>query len=508
MAASRNRIYWLVASHLAVFGLAWSFSRGGTNPAGSSTDAPVRTKSANRNSRSTAAGDGARLLAEFMQAEAGKKSRYQELKESLPVASDLKGEVETAIKEWLENGSPGAGSDQSWMLAVRALHWLRRDPENAMDFLTSGADSDNKKMEILHFLGSDVFPDVVVEHGLLKSLHWMTKSPVSMNTVPYAALTEIKSGGGLSLFIKLEEALGESAPPGARNSSGAWREFDRSVGRLLPFEEKNRLLAYVKEQTDAAKQHELLLGFAQSGEPAMNWILELINRGDLDVELAAKLKSGLGNEVLNKPGMEMDMRVEARRATQGNENKDRQSIINEIVGGDVRNLLLNGRDWRYEFRTGVSSLDDVLTAVREGLPQVPPEGENALLVSLYRHLSEENPGKALPLLDSLPEEKRREVLFGSTWEAFGGNNPDIFMRFLNSLPEPVTEKEKAERIKGWDWKARPNLARYGDDYVDWVIQLPPGLDRDRAMNSLVWATREQNPAKARELEARLYPKKP
>lgn len=504
MAAPRNRYLWLVASHLAVFGLAWSFSRGGTNPAGSATDAPARTKSASRNSRFSAAGDGARLLAEFMEAEAGKKSRYQELKESLPVASDLKSAVETAIQEWIAQGSPGAGSEQAAELEVRAYHWLKQRPEQAIEFLIS----DPQRLEILHLLGSDVFPDVVVEQGLLKSLHWMSKSPVCMNTVPYAALTEIKSGGGLSFFIKLEEALGDISQQGARNASVAWRDFDRSVGRLLPFEEKDRLLAYVKEQTDAAKQHELLLGFAQSGEPAMNWILDLINRGDLDAELAAKLKGGLGNEVLNKPGMEMDARVEARRATKGNETKDRQSIINEIVGGDVKNLLLNGRDWRYEFRTGVSSLEDVLSAVREGLPQVPPEGEDAVLVSLYRHLTEENPGKALPLLDSLPEEKRREVLFGSTWEAFGGNNPDIFMRFLNSLPEPVTEKEKAERIKGWDWKARANFARYGDDYVDWVVQMPPGLDRDRAMNSLVWATREQNPAKARELETRLYPKKP
>lgn len=504
MASSRNRYLWLVASHLAAFGLAWSFSRSGAPQADSSPDLPVRTKSLSRSSRSPSTGDDSRLLAEFMRAEAGKKSPYQELKESLPAASDLRGAVETAIQQWIAQGSPRAGSEQAAELEVRAYHWLKLHPEEAMEFLIS----DPQRMEVLQLLGSDVFPDVVVESGLLKSLHWMSKSPVSMNTVPYAALTEIKSGGGLSLFMKLEEALGDSMPPGARSRSGAWRDFDRSVGRLLPFEEKDRLLGYVKEQTDAAKQHELLLGFAQSGEPAMNWILDLINRGDLDAELAAKLKGGLGNEVLNKPGMEMDARVEARRATKGNENKDRQSIINEIVGGDVKQLLLNGRDWRYEFRTGVSSLEDVLSAVREGLPQVPPEGESALLVSLYRQLSEENPTKALPLLDSLPEEKRREILFSNTWEAYGGNNPDDYVRFLNSLPEPVTEKEKAERIKGWDWKARPNLARYGDDYVNWVIQLPPGLDRDRAMNSLVWATREQDPAKARELEAQLYPKRP
>ena len=503
MAASRNRIYWLVASHMAVFGLAWSFSRSGAPRAESSPDLPVRTKSSNRSARSSPTGDDSRLLAEFMRAVDGKKSPYQELKDSLPVAADPKSAFESAAEAYLSRGVPD--EHRCAELEARAYHWMKRDPEGGIEFLTA----DTGRLEILNILGVHVIPDLLSEQGLMNCLGWVMKSPLTMNCVPAVALNEIKAGGGLSLYRKLEEALNTTGrAKGSGPSSYAWRDFHRSVGKAVSFDEKQQLLDCVMNQTDPGRQHDLLLGFAEGGQPAMEWVMDLIQREQLDPALAAKLRSALGNEVLNKPGMEMAARVEARRATKGNENKDRQSIINEIVGGDVKQLLLNGRDWRYEFRTGVSSLEDVLTAVREGLPQVPPEGENALLVSLYRHLSEENPGKALPLLDSLPEEKRREVLFGSTWEAFGGNNPDIFMRFLNSLPEPVTEKEKAERIKGWDWKARLHLSRYGDDYVDWVIQLPPGLDRDRAMNSLVWATREQDPAKARELEARLYPKKP
>lgn len=503
MASSRNRYFWLVASHLAAFGLAWVVSRSETSRIESSSDAPVRTKSANRNSHSSAAGDGARLLAGFMEAANTKKSPYQELKGSLPVAADPKSAFESATEAYLSRESPD--ENECAELEVSAYQWMKQNPESGIDFLTA----DRKRLEILQLLGVHVIPDLLSEQGLMNCLGWVTKNRVTMNCVPAAALHEIKAGAGLPLYLKLEEALDPTGQSKATASSNyAWREFHRSAGKAVSFEERQSLLDCVMNQTDPAKQHDLLLGFSEGGQPAMEWVMNLIQREQLDLALAAKLRSALGNEVLNKPGMEMDMRVEARRATQGNENKDRQSIINEIVGGDVKQLLINGRDWRYEFRTGVSSLEDVLTAVREGLPQVPPEGESALLVSLYRQLSEENPGKALPLLDSLPEEKRREILFSNTWEAYGGNNPDDYVRFLNSLPEPVTEKEKAERIKGWDWKARLHLSRYGDDYVDWVIQLPPGLDRDRAMNSLVWATREQDPAKARELEARLYPKKP
>lgn len=439
-----------------------------------------------------------------MQAAKTKKSLYQELKESLAVAADPKSTFEILADAYLACEVPD--ERQCAELEARAYQWMKQDPEAAIGFLAAVPG----RSRILYVLGVHVIPDIVAEQGLMNSLGWLARNPVTrMNALPAAALKEIKSGGGLTLYLKLEEVLnstGKSKDAGPSNY--AWQEYHRSVGKAVSFDERQQLLDCVNNLTNPAKQHDLLLGFAEGGQPAMEWVMDLIQRDQLDPALAAKLRSALGNEVLNKPGMEMDARVEARRATKGNETKDRQSIINEIVGGDVKNLLLNGRDWRYEFRTGVSSLEDVLSAVREGLPKVPPEGENALLVSLYRHLSEENPGKALTLLDSLPEEKRREVLFSNTWEAFGGNDPDLFLQFLNSLPEPVTEKEKAERIKGWDWKARANFARYGDDYVDWVIQMPPGLDRDRAMNSLIWATRELDPAKARELETRLYPKKP
>ena len=51
------------------------------------------------------------------------------------------------------------------------------------------------------------------------------------------------------------------------------------------------------------------------------------------------------------------------------------------------------------------------------------------------------------------------------------------------------------------------LARYGDDYVEWVKEMPEGLDKETAMNSLIWATREQNPEEARKLNDALYPPK-
>jgi len=202
-----------------------------------------------------------------------------------------------------------------------------------------------------------------------------------------------------------------------------------------------------------------------------------------------------------------DQRIDALLEVHGPGDKqpDRQSLMNDMVREDLNSLLSKGRDWRYEFRHGVATLDEVLAAAREGMPKVSSEAEEAFVVGLYRELVEEDPKKALPLLDSLPEDRRRDALFNSTWQSMVNIDPDDYLSFFSSLPEPETAAEKDLRTKGWNWKARGYLMRFGDDYVEWVKQMPEGIDKETAMNSLIWATREQNPAEARKLNDQLYP---
>jgi hypothetical protein len=190
-------------------------------------------------------------------------------------------------------------------------------------------------------------------------------------------------------------------------------------------------------------------------------------------------------------------------------NADRppQDVMNDFVYGELNRFFNEGRDWRFEFRHGKATLDEVVAAVRAGMPEIPPEGEEKLTVSLFRQLVEEDREKAMPLLDSLPDDKKREALFHSTWLSQVNIKPDDFLAFCRSLPEPVADWEKDLRTKGWNWKARGFLMRYGDDYVEWVKGMPEGLDKETAMNSLIWATREQNPEEARKLSEALYPPK-
>ena len=184
-----------------------------------------------------------------------------------------------------------------------------------------------------------------------------------------------------------------------------------------------------------------------------------------------------------------------------------QDVVNDFVYRELNRFLGEGSDWRFQFRHGKATLDDVIAAVRAGMPEIPPEGEEALTVSLFRQLVEEDREKAMPMLDSLPEDKKREALFHSTWLSMVNIKPDDFLAYCRSLPEPEADWEKDLRTKGWNWKARGFLMRYGDDYVEWVKEMPEGLDKETAMNSLIWATREQNPEEARKLSEALYPPK-
>ena len=88
------------------------------------------------------------------------------------------------------------------------------------------------------------------------------------------------------------------------------------------------------------------------------------------------------------------------------------------------------------------------------------------------------------------------------------SRPDDFLRFLADVPDADTPEEQELKIKGWDTQARMGLWRYGDDYVEWVKQMPPGIHKEMAANAVIRATAEQNPAQARALGEQFYPRKP
>ena len=487
----------------------------------SENDSPEFTKLADRDGPSPT-GDGDGLLADFLNERSGKKSRYADLKATLPVAKDLKGAVVSAVAglggaEWRNGLTRDERAARVAEVEVRVLHWMKQNPVEAVGFVMN--DPACEEAGIPEALNQHVFLEIATEKGVLNSVGWLARDPLTFSTLCAVALNEMRAGGGFAMYEKLAEAIWRSSsrdeflefraePLVSENPADDGERFLRLVGAATRFEEKDRLLEMVKRMRGTADKTDLLAGFAGSSGQAAEWLREVLKRDELKGELPRGSRDELNHEILNVAGLEMDKRLKILKEHPESEGRSPQELRDELIGRDVVRLLENGRDWRFEFRNGKSSLDDVLAAVRRGLPELPGAGEEAMRVALYRELAEEDPKKALPLLDPLPPERQREVSLDSTWLAFVNVSPDDFLRFLAEVPEAKSPEEQARKLKGWSTRAPVDLWRYGDDCIEWVKQMPPGIHREAAMNSILQATAEENPEQARILGEQFYPRKP
>jgi hypothetical protein len=483
-------------------------------------EAPEITKLAGRDRHPSAEGDA--LLAGFLNERTGKKSRYAELKETLPVAKDLKVAVVSAVAglggaDWRDGLTRKEQAARLAEVEVRVLHWMKQNPVEALGFVLN--DPACEAAGIPELLNKHVLIEIATENGVLNSVGWLARNEVTFGTLCAVALNEMRAGGGFALYEKLAGAIWRSPgrdeflefrakPMVSQNPADDGERFLRQVGAATRFEERDRLLAMVKRMRGAADRVDLLSGFAGSSGQAAEWVRGILKSDELKAELPRGSREDLNHALLEVAGLDMEQRLEILKEYPGYEGRSRQELVDDLVAGDVVSLLENGRDWRFEFRNGKASLDEVLAAVRHGLPHLPEAGEEAMRVSLFRELAEENPQKALPLLEALSPEKRRDVLFDSTWLGFVNVSPDDFLRFLAEVPDAESPEEQDRKLRGWTTRARADLWRYGDDYVEWVKHLPPGIHREAAISGILLATSEENPAQAGVLGEYFYPRKP
>lgn len=523
LAVLKSKPIWIAGSHVVMLLLGYMLLKENSTTearsdevvanasAAASSSARLRTRSDN--------GEGGILLEAFLANKKDAIDLYEEYKKSLSPAADKKQALFDAMDAVFQIAEM-SGSDQKKMrelgavMRVRFYQWMMEDPMAAQagvkEYRDKLASSSSIAREILAALvngyDTEVLSDVIEQKGLLHSMPWLRNLGNPEYLIVSALSSEVKEMGGMAHFLRVEQEFRESDE--GSNELMLNMLDDTSFMRIaaaLPVSDAQALLDYVSSSSNKDKNRAMLVGFASSNKDAATWLLDQIAKGEIPQDYATSVAQGLGHQVLSFNDMDLDMRIAARRYTQGNEKKDRDSIVGELMQGDVNAYLNKGRDWRFEFRHGNASLDEITAAMEKSL-NIPTDGREAAMISLYRNLVEENPTKALPLLDALPEEQRRSVLFETTWNAFGSINPNELYSFVQSLPEPVTEQEKSDRMKGWDWQARRNLQRYGDDYITWAKSLPDGPDKAAVLNSVIWATREINAVEAQRLSKEIYAK--
>jgi hypothetical protein len=523
LAVLTSKPIWIAGSHVAMLLLGYMLLKENNTTKAQSNElvanASVSTSSSSRSRTRSDNGDGGLLLEAFLAEKKDAVDLYEEYKKSLSPAADKKQALFDAMDAILQVAEMG-GSDQKKMrelgavVRVRYYQWMMEDPlaahQGIKEYKMKLPDTSQLSSQVYEWFksGTDdtVIADVLKQKGLLNSLSWLQYVGISQQIVVGAFASEVKEQGGMSNFLRLEREFRTSYEG---SNELMMQMFDETsymrIAAELPVSDAQALLDYVSSSTNEDKNRAMLVGFASSNKEAATWLLDQIAKGTIPQDYATSVAQGLGHQVLTFHDMNLDARIAARRYTQGNEKKDRDSIVGELMQGDVNAYLTESRDWRFEFRHGNASLDEITAAMEKSL-NIPADGRDAAMISLYRNLAEENPAKALPLLNALPEDKRRSLLFADTWQNFGNINPNNFFSYLQSLPEPLTAQEKSDRMKGWDWKARGFLHRYGDDYITWAKSLPDGPDKAAALNSVIWATREINAVEAQRLSKEIYAK--
>ena len=150
---------------------------------------------------------------------------------------------------------------------------------------------------------------------------------------------------------------------------------------------------------------------------------------------------------------------------------------------DVANVLDTGRDWRYAYKNGTATMEEIYASVAAQLPQLAATSPEAIRGQLFRELAEDNGAAALKLLDGLPDQQKWETAITAPRDMFNQVDPQDFYDFLQHIPaDPAVTGANVwdQRLEAWNTKTATSLRMLGENYVEWVENLPPGPDREMA----------------------------
>ena len=281
-------------------------------------------------------------------------------------------------------------------------------------------------------------------------------------------------------------------------SDEQWRQVRGQFQHSWPFTKKDTLA----KVAIADKQPEILLEFAKkNGAAGMKWLNGLMADESIDPAFKEQVTGSTAwkDYLRNDSTMPLDERIKLLAA--GNQTPTPE-LYEQIAGKDLAAILKNGRDWRNVFRHGEADAAEILAAMAKELPELASRAPDALRNRLFLELVEEDPGRAMSLLDGLPEAERAQIAIDAARRAFGNIDPNQFLTALSKIPSDSLDLWDA-RLAAWTTNTTHNHLRLAEDYVAWVRDLPPGLDREMALFSLAKTVQAKNATLAAELRGEI-----
>ncbi|WP_367874272.1 hypothetical protein [Luteolibacter sp. Populi] len=416
-----------------------------------------------------------------LKAEVEQNREFDRLVATMEVPADLAAALSKEIGDWLLDGK-----DQrkpSPMIMALLYHWTIRDPVGMMKW----AESDGATQEAMMWHSFQVFDKVVKDKGpgvLAGGLGGAFGS--------FAAHFMAQGLGGQGADAAQVLALKDTLP------EDQWRRLRGQFERTWPFQQKDTLAAVAI----AEQQPEMLLEFAKkNGAEGMKWLRGLLADQSLDAGFKGQVTGSTMWQDFVRSGttMPLDERV---KLLGGDEQAQARDLYGQLAEKDLSAILKNGRDWRHAFRHGEADAAEVLAAMAKELPELAGRAPEALRNRLFLELVEEDPERAMTLLEGLPEAEKAQVAMQAAARAFRNIDPNQFMAALGKIPADTPELRDA-RLEAWSHNTPRNHERLGEDYIAWVRELPPGLDREMALFSLAKTVQARDRALATGLRGEL-----
>lgn len=345
-------------------------------------------------------------------------------------------------------------------LESRIVHWLRADPEAALRHLSG-------LLPHRFDMTGPVFA-VMTEAGADKAIGWVKDSdpPLNRNVNSVLAMF-VGSSGDMQDLEKYRQAV----------TPDQWNQVKSEISLSWPFEKAGELFDFAVSQNSPI----MALRLARSrGKEGSEWLMGQLASDQLDSAFKEKITNSQEFRELMRGNPDIPLETRLEIIGKGEPNKDKEQLALEVGSRDVNNALDDAsRDWRFAFRSGKVTFEEVYEAVAADLPELAAGSPDAIRLQVFKELAEENGPAAMRALDHTPEPDKWILALKPTQYMFHGVDPQKFYDYLRNIPhdDPVLHQA---RLESWVSHSGGNIATYSRDYVTWVKNMPEGIDREMA----------------------------
>lgn len=390
--------------------------------------------------------------------------------DGLEPAADRAEAVKALMKQLIDaEGRGGAAVVKE--LQSRMIHWMRADPQAMIAYFSSG----DEQLEAWGMF----YMRMPVEAAMQRAdtgdvLKWFGTNQRFDGDFQYMIAAKIGEAADLS---GLDSARGKTS---AKN----WVGLRNSILESWPLAKADDVLKIAADENNPG----ILSYYASRQEGGGKWLMDLLASDRIDQAAKDAIMKRPDYQALLRHGSDIDFDTRVEALSNFEKDKTPEQLKLEIGALDVTKALNAGRDWRYAFRSGALTADEVYQGLAQQLPELAAKSPEALRNQLYKELAEDNGTEALKLLDNVPADQKWETAMKSPRWMFNDVDPQVFYDYLQQIPAEPNEEVWALRLGAWADRSRRNHERLGNDYVAWVEALPQGVDREMAFYNLLKTT--------------------